>query len=151
MGLFDAFKKKAEVKAEEINPLHGYLKDANLPIENLQVVDANGTVTVTGVAQEGSAAAKVEELLKAKGIGSITNSISIADLTSLNIKYKVATNSSNLNCRKGPSTDDEIVGKFPKGTIVTLVQKHSDTWHKVKTDDTAGYCHTDYLESVQTT
>lgn len=151
MGLFDAFKKKVEVKAEEVNPLHGYLKNANLAIENLQVVDANGTVTVTGVAQEGSASAKVTELLKAKGISSITNNISIADLTSLNIKYKVSTNSSNLNCRKGPSTDDEIVGKFPKGAVVTLVQKHNDTWHKVKDDKVSGYCHTDYLEAISGT
>ena len=151
MGLFDAFKKKVTEKAEEVNPLHGYLADANLPIENLQVVDANGTVTVTGVAQEGSASAKVVELLKAKGINSITNNISVADLTSLNIKYKVATNSSNLNCRKGPSTDDEIVGKLAKGTIVTLVQKHSDKWHKVKNDKTEGYCHTDYLEGITST
>ena len=148
MGLFDAFKKKVAVKAAEVNPLHGYLTAANLPIENLQVVDANGTVTVTGVAQEGSASAKVEELLKAKGIASVTNNITIADLTSMNIQYTVATNSSNLNCRKGPSTDEPIVGKFPKGTKVTLVQKHSDTWHRVKGETVEGYCHTDYLDKV---
>jgi uncharacterized protein YgiM (DUF1202 family) len=151
MGLFDAFKKKVEVKAEEINPLHGYLKDANLPIENLQVVDANGTVTVTGIAQDGASAAKVEELLKAKGIASVTNNISIADLSTMNVQYKVSTNSSNLNCRKGPSTDTEIVGKLPKDTVVTLVQKYNDTWHKVRSETVEGFCHTDYLESLQNT
>ncbi|PCJ66021.1 MAG: hypothetical protein COA58_08065 [Bacteroidetes bacterium] len=148
MGLFDAFKKKVKVKAEEVNPLHGYLKEANLPIENLQVVDVNGTVTVTGIAQDGESAAKVEELLKARGIVSVTNNISIADLSAMNMKFRVATNSSNLNCRKGPSTNDEIVGKFSKDTIVILVQKYNSSWHKVRSEQIEGFCHTDYLESV---
>ena len=151
MGLFDAFKKKVEEKAEVINPLHGYLKEANLNIENLQVVDANGTVTVTGTAQDGETAAKINELLAAKGVASVTNNIAIADLSHLNIKYRVATNSSNLNCRKGPSTDNEIVGKFPKDAVVTLVQKHNATWHKVRNEEIEGYCHMDYLEQVQNT
>jgi len=151
MGLFDAFKKKVEEKAEVINPLHGYLKEANLNIENLQVVDANGTVTVTGTAQDGETAAKINDLLAAKGVASVTNNIAIADLSHLNIQYKVATNSSNLNCRKGPSTDDEVVGKFSKDAVVTLVQKHNATWHKVRNEEIEGYCHMDYLEQVQNT
>ena len=39
MGLFDSFRKKVEKKSEEINPLYTYLKDADLGIQNLQVVD----------------------------------------------------------------------------------------------------------------
>ena len=153
MGLFDMFKKKVEEKAEVINPLHGYLKEAGLPIENLQVAENNGSVTVTGIAEDGESASKVSDLLAAKGIAAtqIHNNISIADLSSLNLKYKVATNSSNLNCRKGPSTDNEIVGKFPKGSIVTLTQKYNATWHVVKNDEIEGFCHTDYLEEVAST
>lgn len=147
------FKKKVEEKSEEINPLHGYLTQAGLPVENLQVIEKDGNVTVTGVSQTGEAVAKVTELLTIKGIAaaSISNNISIADLTSLNLQYKVATNSSNLNYRKGPSTDNEIVCKFPKGAVVTLTQKYNDTWHKVKNDEIKGFCHTDYLEQVAST
>jgi hypothetical protein len=147
------FKKKVEEKSEEINPLHGYLTQAGLPVENLQVIEKDGNVTVTGVSQTGEAVAKVTELLTIKGIAaaSISNNISIADLTSLNLQYKVATNSSNLNCRKGPITDNEIVCKFPKGAVVTLTQKYNDTWHKVKNDEIEGFCHTDYLEQVAST
>ncbi len=147
------FKKKVEEKSEEINPLQGYLTQAGLPVENLQVIENDGNVTVTGVSQTGEAVAKVTELLTIKGIAaaSISNNISIADLTSLNLQYKVATNSSNLNCRKGPSTDNEIVCKFPKGAVVTLTQKYNDTWHKVKNDEIKGFCHTDYLEQVAST
>lgn len=147
------FKKKVEEKSEEINPLHGYLTQAGLPVENLQVIEKDGNVTVTGVSQTGEAVAKVTELLTIKGIAaaSISNNISIADLTSLNLQYKVATNSSNLNCRKGPITDNEIVCKFPKGAVVTLTQKYNYTWHKVKNDEIEGFCHTDYLEQVAST
>ena len=151
MGLFDAFKKKAAVKAEEVNPLHGYLTEANLGIENLQVVDANGTVTVTGTAQDGETAAKVAELLTARGVASVTNNVAIADLSHLGIQYRVATNSSNLNCRKGPSKDDKIVGKFPKDAVVNLIKRHNATWHLVKAEEVQGFCHTDYLEQVKNT
>lgn len=151
MGLFDAFKKKVEDKSEVVNPLYGYLKDAGLPIENLQVVESNGSVTVTGVAENGESRSLVEEMLKGKGVVNIQNNINVADLSNSGITYKVTTKGSNLNCRKGPSTKDEIAGKFANGSVVTLVQKHNDTWHKVKNAEITGFCHTDYLEHMTNT
>ncbi|HAV24858.1 MAG TPA: hypothetical protein DCX01_01655, partial [Bacteroidetes bacterium] len=102
MGFFDAFKKKVEVKVEEVHPLQGYLEEANLAIENLQVVDVKGAITITGTAQDGESADKVRELLRAKRMGSVSNRIAIADLSHLGIEYKVTTGSARLNCRKGP-------------------------------------------------
>jgi len=151
MGIFDAFKKKAGVKAEEGHPIQEYLKDADLAIENLQVVEENGTVTIMGSVQDGESADKVEELLRAKRIPSLTNNLTIADLSHLGIEYTVTTHSGRLNCRKGPGTQDEIVGKFSENTIVTLVQKHNATWHKVRGDKTEGYCRTKYLIEVSGT
>jgi hypothetical protein len=152
MGLFDAFKKKVEEKSEVVNPLFSYLKDANLGIDNLQVSsDANGTVTVTGTAADGEMKERVNALLAARGVTAVANDVAIADLSHLGIKFKVATKSSNLNCRQEPNTDATIVGKFQKDAIVTLVQKYNATWHVVKNDEIEGYCHTDYLEQVQNT
>jgi len=151
MGLFDIFKTKTVVKEAAVHPLQEYLKEANLAIENLQVVDANGTVTITGSAQDGQSADKVKELLRTKRIRSLTNNITIADVSHLGIEYKVTTNSGRLNCRKGPGTQDEIVGKFPENAVVTLVQKHNATWHKVRGNETEGYCRTKYLEKVSGT
>ncbi len=94
---------------------------------------------------------RVNELLAAKNIASLNNNITVADLSDLGIRYTVNTNSSNLNCRKGPSTDQDIVGKFPKGAVVNLVQRHNATWHKVRNEEIEGYCHTDYLSQVQNT
>ena len=151
MGFFDVFKKKVEVKAEEVHPLKGYLEEANLAIENLQVVDVNSAITITGTAQDGESADKVRELLRAKRMGSVSNRIAIADLSHLGIEYKVTTGSARLNCRKGPGTKDEIVGKFPEDSIVLLVQKHNETWHKVRANETEGYCRTKYLNQVSGT
>lgn len=148
MGIFDAFKKKAGVKAQEAHPLQEYLKEANLAIDNLQVVEAKGTVTITGSAQDGESADKAKELLRSKRIPSLTNNITIADLSHLGIEYTVITNSGRLNCRKGPGTKDEIVGKFPQNAVVILVQKHNATWHKVRGNNTEGYCRTKYLNEV---
>ncbi len=62
---------------------------------------------------------------------------------------KVTTNSSNLNIRSGPSTNDEIVGKAARHEIVTLVRKENDQWWYIKTNKgKEGYCYTQYLTPV---
>ncbi|WP_316840490.1 SH3 domain-containing protein [Pedobacter gandavensis] len=65
-------------------------------------------------------------------------------------KLKVTTNSSNLNIRKGPSTNDDIVGKAARHEIVTLVGKENDQWWMIKTDaGEQGYSYTQYLTPVE--
>jgi Bacterial SH3 domain len=65
-------------------------------------------------------------------------------------KLKVTTNRTNLNIRKGPGTDHEIVGKAARHEIVTLVRKENDQWWVIKTDDgEEGYSFTQYLTPVK--
>lgn len=65
-------------------------------------------------------------------------------------RLKVTTNSSNLNIRKGPSTNDEIVGKAARHEVVTLIGKENDQWWIIKTDqDKQGYAYTQYLTPVE--
>lgn len=65
-------------------------------------------------------------------------------------KLKVTTSKTNLNIRKGPSTNDEIVGKAARHEIVTLVRKENDQWWFIKTDNgEEGYCYTQYLTPVE--
>ena len=65
-------------------------------------------------------------------------------------KLKITTNRSNLNIRKGPSTNDEIIGKAARHEIVTLVRKENDQWWVIKTDDgEEGYSYTQYLTPVE--
>ena len=63
-------------------------------------------------------------------------------------KAKVVTESSNLNIRKGPGTDQPIVGKAAHGETVTLVSQTSDEWWLIRTDaGEEGYAYTRYLQA----
>lgn len=61
-------------------------------------------------------------------------------------KVKVITDHSNLNIRKGPGTDQPIVGKAAKGEVITLVSRSNEQWWLVRTNDgEEGYCYAQYL------
>jgi uncharacterized protein YgiM (DUF1202 family) len=61
-------------------------------------------------------------------------------------KAKVTTQSSNLNIRKGPGTDQQIVGKAAHNEIVTVVSKANEQWSLIRTDSgKEGYVYTQYL------
>jgi hypothetical protein len=61
-------------------------------------------------------------------------------------KAKVTTETSNLNIRKGPGTDQPIVGKAAHNSTVTLVSKTSNQWWLVRTDEgEEGYAYAQYL------
>jgi Bacterial SH3 domain len=65
-------------------------------------------------------------------------------------KLKVTTNRTNLNIRKGPSTEDTVVGKAARHEIVTLVKKENDQWWYIQTKDgEEGYSYTQYLTPVE--
>ncbi len=59
---------------------------------------------------------------------------------------RVSTDSSNLNIRKGPGTDQPIVGKAAHNSSVTVVSKTSDQWWLVRTTNgEEGYAYAQYL------
>jgi uncharacterized protein YgiM (DUF1202 family) len=61
-------------------------------------------------------------------------------------RARVTTESSNLNIRKGPGTDQPIVGKAAHNSTVTLVSKTNDQWWLVRTDKgEEGYAYAQYL------
>jgi uncharacterized protein YgiM (DUF1202 family) len=61
-------------------------------------------------------------------------------------RAKVVTEKSNLNIRKGPGTDQPIVGKAAHHEMVTLVSKTNDQWWLIRTDDgEEGYAYARYL------
>ena len=61
-------------------------------------------------------------------------------------KAKVTTQSSNLNIRKGPGTDQTIIGKASHDEVVTVVSQANDQWSLVRTDSgQEGYVYNQYL------
>ena len=61
-------------------------------------------------------------------------------------KAKVTTERSNLNIRKGPGTDQPVVGKAAHHEMVTLVSQTSELWWLIRTNDgEEGYAYAQYL------
>jgi len=59
-------------------------------------------------------------------------------------KYAVVT-SDALNIRSGPSTDNEIIGRLTKETIVEIID-NSKLWWKIKSGNIEGFVDSDYLQ-----
>ena len=61
-------------------------------------------------------------------------------------KATVTTQSSNLNIRKGPGTDQPVVGKAAHNEVVTVISKTNDQWSLIRTDNgEEGYVYSQYL------
>lgn len=64
-------------------------------------------------------------------------------------RFKVTTQSSNLNIRKGPGTDQPIIGKAPHHSEVTMLSKYNDEWALVRSAaGEEGYCSLKYLTAL---
>lgn len=118
-------------------------------ISDLQVREQDGVLYIDGTAPSGA----VKDQLWAK-YGEIDPTFTGGDLI-MNIKtnasasgskVRVTTESSNLNIRKAPGTDSEIVGKAGHGDLITLISQSNDQWWLVRTDDgEEGYAYAQYL------
>jgi len=64
-------------------------------------------------------------------------------------RLKVTTKESNLNIRKGPGTDQPIVGKAAHNSEVTLLSKYNDEWALIRSaNGEEGYCSLQYLTAI---
>lgn len=64
-------------------------------------------------------------------------------------KLRVTTQSSNLNIRKGPGTDQPIIGKAAHHAEVTLLSKYNDEWALIRSaNNEEGYCSLKYLTAL---
>ncbi len=117
-------------------------------VSNLQVREQNNVLYIDGTAPDGAAKDKLWNIY-----GQIDPDFRAGDLVmnvdvaaSPGTKAKVTTESTNLNIRKGPGTDQPIVGKAAHNEIVTLISKTNDQWWLVKTDNgEEGYAYAQYL------
>ncbi len=149
MGLFDQVNK-AVVNQQQQNNYGDVLKQSGINIPNLWVQDVNGTLTIAGTVPDMQTAEKAVAALKAQpGVANVFNLLEMEDLTSKNIKMKVITKSSNLNIRKGPGTDYDIVGKAAHESQVQLIKRMYNDWYFVRTEDgTEGFSSANYLQGL---
>ena len=120
-------------------------------VSNLQVREQDGVLYIDGTAPSGMAKdslwAKYSEIDPNFSGGDVVMNINVASDTS-GTTAKVITDSSNLNIRKGPGTDQQIVGKAANGEEVTVVSRTNDQWWLVRSKDgEEGYAYAQYLQS----
>jgi uncharacterized protein YgiM (DUF1202 family) len=120
----------------------------NSGVRNLQVSEQNNVLHVTGEAPNG----QVKDTL-----WNVYNKIDpdyrsgdlVLDVnasTTPGNKAKVVTETTNLNIRKGPGTDQPIIGKAAHNEVVTVISKANDQWSLIRTDKGAeGYVYSQYL------
>lgn len=123
----------------------------NAGIQNLQVSEQNNVLHISGDAADAQTKDNLWNIYN-----KIDPDFRAGDLVldvnanvAAGAKAKVVTESSNLNIRKGPGTDQPIVGKAAHHEIVTVINKTNDQWSLIKTDKGAeGYVYSQYLAPV---
>jgi uncharacterized protein YgiM (DUF1202 family) len=117
-------------------------------VTNLQVREQGNVLHIDGTAPNGSVKDKLWNIYNQIDpdfrAGDLMMNIDVA--AGAGTKAKVTTDNSNLNIRKGPGTDQPVVGRAAHNSTVTLLSKTNDQWWLVKTDKgEEGYAYAQYL------
>lgn len=121
-------------------------------VANLAVREQDGVLYIDGEAPSGAAKDQLWNVYNQIDpdfrSGDLVLNIDVSTMAP-GTKAIVATESSNLNIRKGPGTDQPILGKAAHRETVTLVSKTSDQGWLIRTDDgVEGYASAQYLSPV---
>jgi hypothetical protein len=117
-------------------------------VANLQVKEQDNILYIDGDAPSGAVKDKLWDVYNKIDpdyrSGDLVLNVNVS--ATEGTKATVSTDSSNLNIRKGPGTDQPIVGKAAHLETVTLVSKTNDQWWLIKTDKgVEGYAYAQYL------
>ena len=103
------------------------------------VIDEGTAITVTdrsdsdwyGVTVNGQSGYMFSEYIR------LTSSAAVGD---------TAETTAYLNLREGAGTDTAVLLVIPQGAKVTIEEKTSDAWYKVRYNGKTGYVSTDYIQ-----
>lgn len=121
-------------------------------IEDLQIAEQEGVLHIRGTAPSADVKNKLWDVYNQLDPNYLSGDVVMNVDVSTAIagsQVRVITQSSNLNIRKGPGTDQPIVGKAAKDEVITLISRANDQWWLVRTKDgEEGYCYAQYLEPI---
>lgn len=123
----------------------------NSGVRNLQVSEQNNVLHVTGEAPTAQVKDSLWNVYNKLDPDYRTGDLVLDVNTNATAgsKAKVVTQSSNLNIRKGPGTDQPVVGKAAHNEVVTVLNKANDQWSLVRTDKgDEGYVYSQYLSPL---
>jgi hypothetical protein len=119
---------------------------------NLEVREQGGILYINGEANTGQAKDNLWNIYNQIDpdfrAGDLVLNIDVAKNATFS-QMKVTTQSSNLNIRKGPGTDTEILGKAAHNSTVTFLSKYNEDWYLIRNENgVEGYCSKDYLTAI---
>jgi uncharacterized protein YgiM (DUF1202 family) len=117
-------------------------------VSNLQVREQNNVLYVNGQTNSGSVKDQLWNVYNSIDpdfrAGDVVLDVNVAAGTGTTAK--VTTKESNLNIRKGPGTDQPIVGKAGHNETVTVLSQTNSQWWLVRNEKgEEGYAHASYL------
>lgn len=118
-------------------------------VSNLQVREQDNALYIDGEASSGQVKDNLWNIYNSIDpdfrSGDLIMNINVST-NAAGSKARVTTDSSNLNIRKGPGTDQPIVGKAAHNSTITVVSQTSNQWWLVRTDKgEEGYAYAQYL------
>ena len=124
----------------------------NSGISNLQVQEKNNVLYINGEAPNGKVKDNLWSIYNRLDpdfrSGDVVLDVRMAPMAS-GAKAKVITETSNLNIRKGPGTDQPLVGKAAHNELVTVLNQTNEQWSLIQTDKgVEGYAYSEYLEKA---
>jgi len=121
-------------------------------IEDLQIAEQEGVLHIRGTAPSADVKNKLWDVYNQLDPNFLSGDVVMnVDVSTAIVgsQVRVITQNSNLNIRKGPGTDQPIVGKAAKDEVITLISRANDQWWLVRTvDGEEGYCYAQYLEPI---
>jgi uncharacterized protein YgiM (DUF1202 family) len=120
-------------------------------IGNLQVREQNGVLYIDGTATSAGVKDQLWDTYNRIDPDFKSGDVVLDIKTNITSgsEAKVDTKESNLNIRRGPGTDQPIVGKAAKGETVTVINKTSEQWWLIRSKDgEEGYAHSQYLSAL---
>lgn len=81
----------------------------------------------------------------------MTPRVNLVDVSKGTLIYKVVTSGGRLFLRGDPSTKHKVLGSYPPGTEIIVLEKTNDEWYETSCPDGKhGYMHAQYLQYVRT-
>src|SRR5262245_61981033 len=122
------------------------------PVSNLAVRAQDNVLYIDGVVPTGEAKDKLwgiyDKIDPDYRSGDLVLNLDVSPAAP-STRLKVTTRESNLNIRKGPGTDQPIVGKAAHNSEVTLLSKYNEEWALIRSaNGEEGYCSLKYLTAT---
>lgn len=118
--------RKYDVKPAEIAAANGFDKDKSLILGEKIKIPAT--------------AKKASE----------NNNTTTAKTSKTKISGQAVITGSNINIRKGPATNEEVVGIAQQGDVIDVIKKVNDEWASIRTKDgLEGYIASQFLQAPQ--